>query len=132
MNVVILGATKGMGQALARRMAERGDRLFLLGRNADDLGAAGKDLEVRGATGEVGHAHCDLDAPEGFEVALNTAWAALERVDTAVVTAGLFATQEELEADPELAAKLTRVNFANTVVFCEHARKRLGRVSDYH
>ena len=78
MNVVILGATKGMGQALARRMAERGDRLFLLGRNADDLGAAGKDLEVRGATGEVGHAHCDLDAPEGFEVALNTAWAALE------------------------------------------------------
>ena len=37
MNVVILGATKGMGRALARLCAERGDRLFLLGRDAEDL-----------------------------------------------------------------------------------------------
>ena len=32
MRVVFLGATKGMGRALARLMAARGDRLFLLGR----------------------------------------------------------------------------------------------------
>ena len=33
--MVILGATKGMGRALARRMAARGDELFLLGRDLD-------------------------------------------------------------------------------------------------
>ncbi len=39
MKVVLLGATKGMGRALARRMAERGDRLFLLGRDPRRAGA---------------------------------------------------------------------------------------------
>ena len=37
----------------------------------------------------------------------------------------MFASQEALEADIELTRRLTTVNFANTVVFCEHARKRL-------
>ena len=42
-----------------------------------------------------------------------------------VVTAGLFATQDQLEADPGLARRLLTVDFANTVVFCEEARRRL-------
>ena len=42
-----------------------------------------------------------------------------------MITAGLFATQDELEADPSLAERLTRVNFSNTVVLCEHAKQRL-------
>ena len=37
----------------------------------------------------------------------------------------MFATQEALEADTEFARRLVTVNYANTVVFCEHARKRL-------
>ena len=124
MNTVILGATKGMGQALARKMAARGDRLFLLGRNADALNECGRDLAVRG--GEfLGHADCDLEKSETFGPALEKAWYALGTVDTVVVTAGLFATQEELEADASLAERLTRVNFTNTVVFCEEARRRL-------
>ena len=42
-----------------------------------------------------------------------------------IVTAAMFASQEQLEADIELTRRLVTVNFANTVVFCEHARKRL-------
>jgi len=42
-----------------------------------------------------------------------------------VVTAGLFATQERLERDAELAGRLLTVDFTNTVLFCEEARKRL-------
>ena len=69
MNTVILGATKGMGQALARKMAARGDRLFLLGRNADALNECGRDLVVRG--GEfLGHALCDLEKSDTFGPAL--------------------------------------------------------------
>ncbi len=124
MHVVFLGATRGMGQALARRMAHRHDRLFLLGRNASTLGECAADLSIRGA--HVAGTHvCDLEATASFEPALAAAWEALPSVDTVVVTAGLFATQDELEADPALAEKLTRVNFTNTVVFCEQARKRL-------
>lgn len=124
MNVVFLGATKGMGQALARKMATRGDRCFLLGRTTEALDECGRDIAVRG--GEfVGHAHCDLEDSSTFGPALEKAWYELGTVDTIVVTAGLFATQEELEADASLAERLTRINFTNTVVFCEESRRRL-------
>ena len=123
--VAFLGATKGMGRALARAMAERGDALFLLGRDPEDLGRSARDLEVRAGRGTVGHAECDLERAESFAAGLSAAEAALGGLDTVVVTAGLFATQDRLEADPELARRLLLVNFTNTVAFCEEARRRL-------
>ena len=125
MRVVFVGATKGMGLALARKLAERGERLFLLGRDEGSLEATARDLEVRGATGTVGHGPLDLEKPQGFAAALDLASEGLGGFDTVVITAGLFATQEELEADSALAERLTRVNFTNTVVLCEHAKRHL-------
>jgi short-subunit dehydrogenase len=124
-NAVLLGATKGMGRALARKMAERGDRLFLLGREDTELARSASDLEARGATGSVGFARCDLADSDGFEAALAEAERSLGGIDTVVVTAGRFATQDELERDPALAEELLRVNFTNTVLFCEATRRRL-------
>jgi decaprenylphospho-beta-D-erythro-pentofuranosid-2-ulose 2-reductase len=122
---VLLGATKGMGRALARQMAERGDTLFLLGRDPADLERSARDLEVRAGHGTVGFASCDLEQPASFAPALDTAEQALQGLDCVIVTAGLFATQEQLEADPALAARLLATNFTNTVLFCEEARRRL-------
>ena len=51
--VVVLGATKGMGRALARRMVARGDRLVLLGRDPDDLAASAGDLAARAPAADV-------------------------------------------------------------------------------
>jgi short-subunit dehydrogenase len=124
MKVAVLGATKGMGRALARRMAQRGDAVALLGRDQGDLERSARDLEVRGGA-RVGTALCDLEKPETFAPALEAAEAALGGLDTVVVTAGLFATQDRLEADPELARRLLLVDFTNTVAFCEEARRRL-------
>lgn len=127
MKAVILGATKGMGRSMARLLAARGADLFLLGRDAEDLARGARDLEMRAgkAAGSIGVAPCDLERPEEFAPALDAADAALSGFDCVVVTAGLFATQDELEADGELARRLLTVDFANTVVFCEEARKRL-------
>ncbi len=125
MKVAFLGATKGMGRALARQMAERGDELFLLGRDAAELEKSAADLTVRGGSGEVGFADCDLQRPESFAPALDAAEAALGGLDTVVVTAGLFSPQEDLEADAAKARRLLEVNFTHTVLFCEEARKRL-------
>jgi len=47
--VAFLGATRGMGRALARLMAERGDSLFLLGRDRADVEKSAADLQVRAA-----------------------------------------------------------------------------------
>ncbi|MBU4270633.1 MAG: SDR family NAD(P)-dependent oxidoreductase [Planctomycetes bacterium] len=125
MKAVLFGASKGMGRALARLMAARGDRLFLIGRATDDLERSARDLEIRGAPAPVKTAYCDLLAPESFAPALDQAERELQGFDTVVVTAGLFATQEELENDPQLAARVLAADFTGTVLFCEEARKRL-------
>jgi NAD(P)-dependent dehydrogenase (short-subunit alcohol dehydrogenase family) len=125
MKVVMLGATKGMGRALARLLAERGERLFLLGRNAEQLQRSACDLEIRGAPPPVRTGLCDLLRPETFGLALDQAQQQLGGFDTVVVTAGLFGAQEELEDDPEFAARVLAADFTNTVLFCEQARKRL-------
>ena len=126
MNVAFLGATRGMGRALARRMVERGDRLVLLGRDEMELERSARDLELRSATGEGIPAFlCDLDDVVTFDEALQKAQDHLGGLEVVVVTAGMFATQDQLEASPLLALRLLSVNFAQTVAFCEAARRRL-------
>lgn len=126
MNTVLLGATTGMGRAIARLLAARGDALFLLGLEDGDLARSAADLTARHPShASVGHAICDLSKPETFASALDEAERALGTIDAVIVTAAMFATQDALEDDIELTQRLVTINYANTVVFCEHARKRL-------
>ncbi len=125
MNVLFFGATKGMGRALARLLAARGDRLFLLGRDLADLRRSARDLELRGSGLPVGFAACDLLRPETFSAALDDAARALGGFDTVVVTAGLFASQDRLEKDAHLRDQLLTADFTNTIEFCEQVRQRL-------
>jgi short-subunit dehydrogenase len=125
----LLGGTKGMGRSLARLLAGRGDQLALLGRDPAELERSAADLRARGA-GDVATFACDLlergDPPgSAFERALEAAELALGGLDVVVVTAGMFATQENLESDPVRLAMVLDANFAGTVLFCEAARKRL-------
>jgi decaprenylphospho-beta-D-erythro-pentofuranosid-2-ulose 2-reductase len=124
--VAVLGATGGMGRAVARRLVERGDALFLLGRDERELARSAADLKERHRERiDVGFARCDLERPEGFASALDAADGALGGFEAVVVTAAMFATQEALEADVDLTRRLVTANYANTVVFCELARARL-------
>jgi len=126
MKAVILGATSGMGREIARRLVERGEAVFILGSNEDNLARSAADLQARHPQQrEIRYAVCDLEQGEHFARALDEADAALDGFDTVVVTAGMFAPQDTLEADIELTRRLLTVNFVHTVLFCEVARKRL-------
>jgi short-subunit dehydrogenase len=123
--VVFLGATRGMGLALARRMAERADELYLVGRDAEALARAAGDLEVRGGR-KVAYGLCDLAADaSALPGVFDAAEEALPGFDAVVVTAALFGTQEHLEQDRDLRDRLLTTNFTNTIHFCEEARRRL-------
>ncbi len=84
MKVAFLGATRGMGRALARAMAARGDQLFLLGRAGADLEKSARDLETLRGGVSVGTASCDLERPETFAPALDAADRALGRLREAL------------------------------------------------
>lgn len=124
MNVVMLGGTTGMGRAIARDLAARKDRLFLLGVPTEELARSATDLQERGA-GPVGTAPLDLLDPTTFEPAVAAAFEALGKVDAVVITAGMFGTQEQLEQDLEFTRKMLVVNYAHLVIVCEHVRRRL-------
>jgi len=126
MNAVVFGATKGIGRAVARELAQRGDRLFLFGRHPADLERSATDLDIRrGQSAVAGSAVCNLSDPATFGPALAAAKSALGEIDLVVVTAGEFATQAALEADLARAHVLLAANFTNTVLFCEEARRYL-------
>jgi decaprenylphospho-beta-D-erythro-pentofuranosid-2-ulose 2-reductase len=125
-NAVVFGATKGIGRAVARELAGRGDRLFLLGRHEADLTSTATDLSIRsGRPAVVGQAPCDLGDSSTFAPALAAARSALGDIDLIVLTAGEFGTQPELESDRRRAQSLLNANFTNTVIFCEEARNIL-------
>lgn len=126
MRAAFVGATRGMGRALARLMAERGDALFLLGRDARELAASARDLEVRGARAPVGKGALDLSRSEGFAAGLDAADRALGGFDAFVITAGDFGRQEELAADPERLERVLDVNFTGTVVLAQMAAERMA------
>lgn len=124
--VAILGATRGMGRALARRFVERSDAVAVLGRDGAEVEKSVADLKARAAPGlKLAAVKCDLEKPETFRAALEAAEQALDGLDVVVVTAGMFATQDVLEGDPSLTSRVLTVDFANTVLFCEEARKKL-------
>lgn len=126
MKAAILGGTKGMGRALARRLLQAGDEVFLLGRNPEDLGRSADDLAARGADGQAGGSHhCDLSNPSTFGPAIAAARAHMGGLDLVVITAAAFDVQDGLEQDTDAAIRLCTLNFAHTVGFCELARKDL-------
>jgi decaprenylphospho-beta-D-erythro-pentofuranosid-2-ulose 2-reductase len=126
MKAVVLGGAHGIGRAVARTLAERGDQVFLLGIGAEDLARSAADLEQRsGGKQAVAYAECNLEDTGQFEAALEAADRALAGFDTVVITAALFGSQDKLEADLEFTRRLLTVNFAHTVVFAEHVRRRL-------
>jgi short-subunit dehydrogenase len=122
----VVGATRGMGRALARLLAERGEALWLLGRDAGELERSARDLEARGARTPVGHAALDLTLPAGFADALDAADRGLGGLDALIVTGGLFHRQEELAADPARLERLLHANFTGTAVLCQMAAERLA------
>lgn len=98
MKAVLFGATRGIGRAIARELAGRGEALFLLGRDGAELARSASDLQLRGARA-TGFAHCDLFEPAGFEPALARAEASFEGFDVVVMSAGVQYPQETLEGD---------------------------------
>ncbi|MEM7261624.1 MAG: SDR family NAD(P)-dependent oxidoreductase [Planctomycetota bacterium] len=133
MRIAILGATSGIGEAVARQLATRGDRLVLLGRDVEGLARTAADLGIVASLAnpaEFGDAEpyptvpLDLHRPAGFEVAIDAAWELFDGLDAVLVTAGQYHSQEALESDPERISGLATVNFSSTVQLCEVVRKR--------
>lgn len=109
--VLILGATSAVAGEVARLYAERGARLFLVGRNREALAARAAEL----GDAVVGAAAYDVrdhaDSPRIVEEAVAT----LGGVDVALIAHGLLGDQLRTEADFDAALEVLDVNFLSVV-----------------
>jgi hypothetical protein len=115
-NIIIIGATSGIAEALARRYAAQGAGIFLVARSAEKLAAICTDLSARGAYKV---ASCVLDAndTERMPEMLNTAWRAFDHFDVALVAHGTLPDQSRCETDLAYAIAEFQTN-AQSVITC--------------
>lgn len=123
--VAFVGATQGIGRAVARACAERGDTILLLGRDQNDLERSAEDLRVRGAS-RVETWVWDLAESTNPQERLATCFRTHFRPNIMVISAADFFRQVDLEDDPEAyerTERLLELNFVRTVLFVEAVRK---------
>jgi short-subunit dehydrogenase len=112
--VLVLGATSGIAEACIHLWANRGDHLFLVGRNANRLAAVVADARTRGA-GYVDSAVVDLDRTELHADLLAHAINSLGGLDIAYLALGVLGDQSKAERSFQDAAHIVHTNYTAPV-----------------
>lgn len=125
MTAVVVGASAGLGRALAERLAAGRRDLVLVASDARDLDALAADLRIRHAVRarpvamDLGAASLDLEP-------LERALSELGGCDALLLPAGFTAETDGVELDPAQAERLVRTNFLGiaTIVGALYPRLR--------
>lgn len=98
-NVLITGATSGIGEACARKFAEAGYNLILTGRNTGKLAELEAELAKQTGVKTLAFDVRDAEAAEAAVLSLEGDW---KRIDVLINNAGLaLGLEKEYEGDPE-------------------------------
>ena len=112
--IVVLGATSGIAEACIRLWANRGDSLYLVGRNADRLAVVAADARTRGAS-HVDSAVANLDDTNAHPEVLARAINSLGGLDVAFLALGVLGNQLDAEKNFATADQILHTNFVAPV-----------------
>ena len=112
--ILVLGATSGIAEACVRLWADRGDALYLVGRNVDKLAVVAADAATRGAS-HVGSAVANLDDTNAHAEVLAHAINSLGGLDVAFLALGVLGEQPEAEKNFAAANQILHTNFVAPV-----------------
>lgn len=112
MNIVITGASRGIGAALTRTISSMGDhRIFVLSRNTkklNDLVTRCRDINRNSIVIPI---VTDLTFPGELKKSVNQILSVTSSIDILINSAGLAIRKPFEEIDPEDAASMMKVNF---------------------
>jgi NADP-dependent 3-hydroxy acid dehydrogenase YdfG len=100
---IVTGASRGIGAAVARALAEQGVRLGLASRSGDDLGLDAVAMP------------CDVRDPEQVDALVAATVARFGRLDIAVANAGVGAYGPFLDLSREFVDEMIDVNLKGTI-----------------
>ncbi|ARQ72420.1 short-chain dehydrogenase [Streptomyces marincola] len=111
--VVVTGAARGIGAALARHLSARGARLALVGLEPDELARVADSLP-----GECAHWHADVTDAAAMREAAAGIVRRFGRVDTVVANAGVATGGPFADADEATWRRVIEVNVIGSAVTC--------------
>jgi len=112
---LIVGASSGVGRAIACELARRGYDLVLAARDPRDLEAVAWDLEIRWAI-RARSLPLDLADPElDADTYVRSVERMIGAIEVAVLTAGMIDERDSPTAGREVIERLVRVNYLGTV-----------------
>jgi short-subunit dehydrogenase len=122
--VVLVGATEGLGRALAAEYASRGGWVTILGRSPGKLAALVAELSVRYPAAAVHGVVCDLADAGRIEPAFREALEASGHCDLFLYNAGVMHAGDGVTCDPARDAEMMDVNAVAAV-------RMLGLAANY-
>ncbi|MGO4387454.1 SDR family oxidoreductase [Microvirga sp. 2YAF29] len=123
---VVTGGTQGLGETIARTLAERGAAgLVICGRNAERGEAVARDITAQGCRTEFVQA--DLEKVEDARKVTAQADSAFGRVDVLVNAAGITDRGTIFDTTPELFDRMFAVNVRAPFFLMQEAAKIMRR-----
>ena len=124
--LLILGGTSAVAQAYARRQAERGRAVMLVGRRKDALKANAEDLRGRGAS-RVDTVVADLSNTDGIA----SAWTRIDTdhgpISEVLLAYGTLGDQQHTQGDIGALEQSLRTNFTSAALWVEQAFDSMNR-----
>lgn len=124
--ILIIGATSTIAEAIARIWAQRGDELFLVGRNQERLNSVTKDLKVRGAP-KVNSYCMDANNFDQHLSMLDKAFSVLGTIDIVLIAHGTLSNQKECEQSIDLTIQEIKTNALSVIALLTHLANRFKK-----
>jgi short-subunit dehydrogenase len=116
MNIVITGASKGLGKAIAEAFADdkQGHSFFLCARNKEELERTGKELQGRFPRINMYTKTCDVGDKDALTDFVNWIKEKTDKVDILVNNAGIFFPGSVHSEEDGVLEKIMQVNLFGT------------------
>jgi NAD(P)-dependent dehydrogenase (short-subunit alcohol dehydrogenase family) len=126
--VVITGATKGVGYALAREFLMRGDRVCICGRSATRVDAAVAALRAEFPGACVAGTRCDVTDPRDVDAFGDYAAATVGVIHHWLNNAGMVSSRQPLfDIDASEVVRVCNTNLTGAILCCQKAVKLMRR-----
>jgi 3-oxoacyl-[acyl-carrier protein] reductase len=128
---MVTGASRGIGKAIAERLASDGRHVVLVARSAEPLAALEKELKARGFAAS--HVAVDVGDPKALQAAVEKIIEERGRLDIIVNNAGVTKDNLTMRMSDDDFADVLRINLMSAFVTARAAcramiKNRFGRI----
>jgi len=132
MNAIITGATKGMGKAIAFKLAEAGYNLIICARNEAEIKAFSKDVTVSFPSISVNGLATDCSDPAQVKRFSDFVQQHFDLVDVLINNVGVFFPASVLEEDDSVFHNQLQINYLTAYHLCKVFGRRMRDAKKGH